>query len=143
MWICVLVITELHYNFSRIFYSDSIITYLSFTRYNMIIICIRALSALKSPQSARTYSTSFLEAISSSCSVFSRSCEQSVRGYDRVGRRLGKKTKAGAIDGACEFTEQIVPNLERALDHPDMTPELAEILSAQKCASTIGSRRTL
>lgn len=109
----------------------------------MIIICIRALSALKSPQSARTYSTSFLEAISSSCSVFSRSCEQSVRGYDRVGRRLGKKTKAGAIDGACEFTEQIVPNLERALDHPDMTPELAEILSAQKCASTIGSRRTL
>ena len=52
--------------------------------------------------------------------------------YDRVGRRLGEKTKAGAIDGACEFTEQMLPNLERALDHPDMTLELAEILSTQK-----------
>lgn len=52
--------------------------------------------------------------------------------YDRVGRRLGEKTKAGTIDSACEFTEQMVPNLERALDHPDMTPELAETLSTQK-----------
>lgn len=52
--------------------------------------------------------------------------------YDRVDRRLGEKTKAGAIDGAYEFTEQMLPNLERALDHPDMTPELAETLSTQK-----------
>ena len=49
--------------------------------------------------------------------------------YDRVGEQLGEKTKAGAIDGACEFTEQMLPNLERAMDHPDMTEELAEVLS--------------
>ena len=41
----------------------------------------------------------------------------------------GKRTKAGTIDGACEFTEQMLPNLERAMDHPDMTEELAELLS--------------
>lgn len=41
----------------------------------------------------------------------------------------GEKTKAGAIDRACEFTKQMVPNLEHALDHPDMTEELAKILS--------------
>ena len=51
--------------------------------------------------------------------------------YDRVGEQLGEKTKAGAIDGACEFTEQMLPNLERAMDHPDMTEELAEILSTR------------
>lgn len=52
--------------------------------------------------------------------------------YDRVGEQLGQRTKAGAIDGACEFTEQMLPNLERAMDHPDMTEELAEILSTRK-----------
>lgn len=36
------------------------------------------------------------------------------------------------IDGFCEFTEQMLPNLERAMDHPDMTEELAEILSTRK-----------
>lgn len=49
--------------------------------------------------------------------------------YDRVGEQLSEKTKAGAIDGACEFTQQMLPNLERAIEHPDMTKELAEILS--------------
>ena len=51
--------------------------------------------------------------------------------YDRVGEQLSENTKTGAIDGACEFTEQMLPNLERAMDHPDMTEELAEILSTQ------------
>ncbi len=51
--------------------------------------------------------------------------------YDRVGEQLGEKTKAGAIDGACEFTEEMLPNLERAMDNPDMTEELAEILSTR------------
>ncbi len=46
--------------------------------------------------------------------------------------QLGKRTKAGAIDGACEFTEEMIPNLKRAIEHPDMTPELAEILSTNK-----------
>lgn len=49
--------------------------------------------------------------------------------YDRVGEQLGENTRSGAIDGACEFTEQMLPNLERALEHPDMTEELAEVLS--------------
>lgn len=49
--------------------------------------------------------------------------------YDRVGKHLGEQTKSGAIDGACEFTEQMLPNLEHAMDHPDTTEELAEILS--------------
>ena len=30
--------------------------------------------------------------------------------YDRVGEQLGENTKAGAIDGVCEFTEQMLPN---------------------------------
>ena len=51
-----------------------------------------------------------------------------VLGHPRLRRaELGENTKAGAINGACEFTEQI-PNLERAMDHPDMTSELAVIL---------------
>lgn len=49
--------------------------------------------------------------------------------YDRIGEQLGEQTKFGAIDGACEFTEQMIPNLERAMEHPDMTEELVEILS--------------
>ena len=51
--------------------------------------------------------------------------------YDRVGEQLGERTTSGAIDGACEFTEQMIPNLQKAIDHPDMTPELAEILSTR------------
>ena len=51
--------------------------------------------------------------------------------YDRVGEQLGERTKAGAIDGACEFTEEMLLNLERAMEHPDMTEELAEILSTK------------
>ena len=32
-------------------------------------------------------------------------------------------------DGACEFTQQMLPALEKAVQHPDMTEELAEVLS--------------
>ena len=49
--------------------------------------------------------------------------------YNHVGEQLGEQTKTGTIDGACEFTNQMLPNLERAMNHPDMTEELAEILS--------------
>ncbi len=31
--------------------------------------------------------------------------------YERVGEQLGEKTKVGAIDGACEFTEEMIPAL--------------------------------
>lgn len=51
--------------------------------------------------------------------------------YDDVGEQLGEPTPSGAVDGACEFTRQMLPALERAVKHPDMTEELAEILSTQ------------
>jgi len=49
--------------------------------------------------------------------------------YDDVGTLLGESTRSGAIAGACEFTEQMLPALEKAVDHPDMTEDLAEVLS--------------
>lgn len=49
--------------------------------------------------------------------------------YDDVGDRLGEATRSGAVDGACEFTQEMLGNLERAVEHPDMTPELAAILT--------------
>ena len=51
--------------------------------------------------------------------------------YDDVGTRLGENTRSGAVDGACEFTREMLGNLERAVEHPDMTEELAEILSTR------------
>ena len=49
--------------------------------------------------------------------------------YDVIGDRLGKNTCSGAVDGTCEFTREMLGNLERAVKHPDMTEELAKILS--------------
>ena len=51
--------------------------------------------------------------------------------YDDVGEQLGESTRSGAVDGACESTRQMLPALERAVKHPDMTEELAEILSTR------------
>ena len=47
----------------------------------------------------------------------------------RVMQRTGEGTKSGAFDFSTEFTLQMLRNLDRALEHPDMTPELAEVLS--------------
>lgn len=52
--------------------------------------------------------------------------------YDRVGELLDENTRSGAVDGACVFTEEMVQNLEEAADHPDMTEELAEVLSTSQ-----------
>ena len=49
--------------------------------------------------------------------------------YDAVGEQLGESTRSGAVDASCEFTRQMLPALERVVEHPDMTEELAEILS--------------
>jgi hypothetical protein len=49
--------------------------------------------------------------------------------YDETAERFGVGTKSGGIDAACEFSTQMLRNLERAADHPDMTEELAELLS--------------
>ena len=49
--------------------------------------------------------------------------------YDDVGDLLDENTRSGAIDDACLFTRQMLPALERAVEHEDMTEDLAEILS--------------
>jgi hypothetical protein len=52
--------------------------------------------------------------------------------YDRTADRLDEGTRSGGIDGACEFTREMLDNLEEAVDHPDMTEELAEVLSTSR-----------
>jgi hypothetical protein len=49
--------------------------------------------------------------------------------YEETAERFGVGTKSGGIDAACEFSTQMLRNLERAADHPDMTGDLAELLS--------------
>jgi len=49
--------------------------------------------------------------------------------YDETAERFGVGTKSGGIDAACEFSTQMLRNLERAAEHPDMTEDLAELLS--------------
>ena len=61
---------------------------------------------------------------------------------DDVGDLLGENTRSGAVDGACEFTRQILPALERAVEHLDMTEELAEILSTRLVDVEYPSRLT-
>lgn len=52
--------------------------------------------------------------------------------YDDVGELLSEGTRSGAIDASCEFTREMLRNLEEAKDHPDMTEELAEVLSTRQ-----------
>jgi len=49
--------------------------------------------------------------------------------YEETAQRLGQGTKSAGIDAACDFAAQMEQRLERALAHPDMTPELADLLS--------------
>ena len=49
--------------------------------------------------------------------------------YDSAGDALNESTRSGAIDASCEFTRQMLPGLAEAIEHPDMTEELAEVLS--------------
>ena len=46
--------------------------------------------------------------------------------YDRAADRLGENTRTRTIDESCAFTLAMLDNLEEAIDHPDMTPELAD-----------------
>ena len=52
--------------------------------------------------------------------------------YDRVGDLMNESTRSGAIDASAQFTEEMMKNLDRAMDHPDMTPELAALLSTSQ-----------
>ena len=47
----------------------------------------------------------------------------------RVMQQTGEGTKSGAFDFATEYTLQMLDAIEEASDHPDMTPELAAVLS--------------
>jgi hypothetical protein len=49
--------------------------------------------------------------------------------YEHTAERFGVSTKSGGIDAACEFSTRMLRNLERAAEHPDMTEELADVLS--------------
>ena len=44
---------------------------------------------------------------------------------------MSANTRVGAVEASAEFTQAILPALERAVEHPDMTKELAEILSTR------------
>lgn len=52
--------------------------------------------------------------------------------YDRVGELMNENTRSGAVDASAQFTEEMMKNLARAMDHPDMTPELAALLSTSQ-----------
>ena len=44
-------------------------------------------------------------------------------------QQANENTKAGAFDFLTAFTLQMLRNLDQALEHPDMTAELADVLS--------------
>ena len=52
----------------------------------------------------------------------------------RVMQASEEGTKSGALDFALEHTLSSLQNYERAAKHPDMTPELAELLSTESVA---------
>lgn len=52
--------------------------------------------------------------------------------YSGVQDLLNEGSKSRAIDSAVLFTKEMIPNLERALEHPDMTEELAAVLSTSE-----------
>jgi hypothetical protein len=47
----------------------------------------------------------------------------------RVMQQTGEGTKSGAFDFSTELTLQMLDAIKEASQHPDMTPELAEVLS--------------
>jgi hypothetical protein len=51
--------------------------------------------------------------------------------YDDTAEHFNEGTRSGGIDVACEFSTEMLRNLERAVNHPDMTEELADVLSTR------------
>ena len=49
--------------------------------------------------------------------------------YDRAAEERGESTRSGGLDAAAGFTIRMKRRLEKASEHPDLTPELAELLS--------------
>jgi len=50
---------------------------------------------------------------------------------DDVADRFGETTRVGAVEANAEFTQAMLPGLQEAVEHPDMTEELADILSTR------------
>ena len=50
---------------------------------------------------------------------------------DDVAQQLGENTRVAAVEASCEFTQAMLPALAKAVEHPDMTEKLAEILSTR------------
>jgi hypothetical protein len=50
---------------------------------------------------------------------------------DDVADQLGENTRVGAVEASYEFTQAMLPALAEAVEHPDMTEELAEILTTR------------
>ncbi|EMA55734.1 DUF7692 domain-containing protein [Halococcus salifodinae] len=59
---------------------------------------------------------------------------------DDVADLLGENTRVGAIEASTELTQAMIPALERAVEHEDMTPGLAEILSTRVGVQGLGRR---
>lgn len=49
--------------------------------------------------------------------------------YDDVEDLLGESTRSGAVGGTCEFTREMLSAFQEAVEHSDMTEELAGVLS--------------
>lgn len=52
--------------------------------------------------------------------------------YNRAAEEMGEATRSGGLDAAAAFTIRMRRNLARAIEHPDMTSELAELLSTPR-----------
>lgn len=52
--------------------------------------------------------------------------------YDRVAEEMGESARSKGLDAAAAFTIRMTKRLEQASDHPDMTPELADLLSTPR-----------
>ena len=52
--------------------------------------------------------------------------------YSEAADILGEATKSKGIDAATAFSIEMVRNLERAIEHEDMTEELADLLSTEQ-----------
>jgi hypothetical protein len=50
---------------------------------------------------------------------------------DDVAAALGENTRVGAVEASAEFTQAMLPALAKAVEHEDMAPELAEVLSTR------------
>ena len=48
---------------------------------------------------------------------------------DDAAELLDENTRVGAIEASCEFAKEMLSALQEAVEHPDMTEELDEILS--------------